>query len=156
MKPIIIIQARENSKRLDKKILKKVLNKTLLEIMYGRIKHLQKKFKIIFAIPKNNSKLKNEILKFQGNIFEGDENDVLSRFYNCAKENNLSNDSVIIRLTSDCPLIDKDLINNFIIFFIKIIMIIHQILLPTYPDGLDVEILSFLNLRFFNSKVKTW
>ena len=70
MKPIIIIQARENSKRLDKKILKKVLNKTLLEIMYGRIKHLQKKFKIIFAIPKNNSKLKNEILKFQGNIFE--------------------------------------------------------------------------------------
>ncbi len=157
MKPIIIIQARENSKRLDKKILKKVLNKTLLEIMYGRIKHLQKKFKIIFAIPKNNSKLKKEILKFQGNIFEGDENDVLSRFYNCAKENNLSNDSVIIRLTSDCPLIDKDLINNFYnIFHKNNYDYASNTITPTYPDGLDVEIFKFSELEraFFNSKSK--
>ena len=48
---IIFIQARLNSKRYPKKIIKKIKNKTFIEIMMSRLKELNKKYQIIFLIP---------------------------------------------------------------------------------------------------------
>ncbi len=155
LKPLIIIQAREKSKRLDKKILKKIKNKSLIEIMFNRIKDLKKKYKIIYAIPKNNFILKKEILKFHSEIYEGDEENVLSRFYNCALSFGAKENTAIIRLTSDCPLIEKNIIIDFYNIFKKNKYdYASNTLNPTYPDGLDVEIFKFSELQdaYFNSR----
>ncbi|WP_347458994.1 hypothetical protein [Clostridium botulinum] len=40
--------------------------------------------------------------------FRGPENHVLDRYYKCAKINNLD---IIIRVTSDCPLLEPKLID---------------------------------------------
>ena len=55
------------------------------------------------------------------NIFRGNEKDVLDRYYKAAKENNAK---IIVRITSDCPLIDSRLINKMISFLKKIDLII--------------------------------
>jgi spore coat polysaccharide biosynthesis protein SpsF len=75
--------------------------------------------------------------------FRGSEDNVLSRFYGCAKEHNLD---VIVRVTSDCPLVDGDIIakavsdyvswNNPNIYYSNI----EQ---RTFPRGFDFEIFSF-------------
>ena len=145
--PVIIIQARENSSRLKHKVLKKIIKKSIIEIMFDRLSKL-KKFQIHFVIPHKNNKLKKEISQFHNNIFEGDEIDVLSRYYNCAKSLSLDKKTPIIRLTSDCPLIDHNLIKNFYKIFIENnYQYLSNTLNPSYPDGMDIEIFTFDTLQ---------
>ena len=63
--------------------------------------HLKKENDILIKIAK-----KNKILSFRGK-----ENDTLNRFYNAAKKYKTK---TIIRITSDCALVDANLIDNFI------------------------------------------
>ena len=65
MKTTIIIQARLGSIRLPNKVLRKINNLTILEIIYKRLKKVKNCDEIIFAIPRNkeNIKLKNFIKK---------------------------------------------------------------------------------------------
>ena len=115
--------------------------------MFDRLSKL-KKFQIHFVIPHKNNKLKKEISQFHNNIFEGDEIDVLSRYYNCAKSLSLEKKTPIIRLTSDCPLIDHNLIKNFYKIFIKNnYQYLSNTLNPSYPDGMDIEIFTFDTLQ---------
>ena len=54
MNNIIIIQARLNSKRLPFKVLLKIGNKRIIDLIYDRIKSVKTINDIIFAIPNNN------------------------------------------------------------------------------------------------------
>ena len=65
MKVGAIIQARVTSSRFPNKILKKIKGKTLVEILFKRIKKSKKINNIIFAIPKNHKqkKLKTKIIQ---------------------------------------------------------------------------------------------
>ena len=90
---------------------------------------------------------KNNVLTFRGK-----ENDTLNRFYNAAKKYNTK---TIIRVTSDCPLIDANLIDNFIKIYKRkkssylsnTYHLIDNKFVKNeksyYPDGLDIEIFSF-------------
>ena len=72
------------------------------------------------------------------NLFRGDENNVLKRFIDCAKENSITN---IIRITADCPLVDPDIIDKCLSIHLKRKLdYTSNILKLTYPDGLDVEV----------------
>ena len=77
-----IIQARLTSKRFPKKILKKIKNKSIVEIIHHRVSKIKKVDKIIFAIPKNKENIKLE--KFLKNkkieYIKGSENNVLDRY----------------------------------------------------------------------------
>tara|TARA_X000001036_G_scaffold439845_1_gene492638 strand:- start:6747 stop:7472 length:726 start_codon:yes stop_codon:yes gene_type:complete len=141
----IFIQARLNSKRYPKKIIKKIKNKTFIEIMMSRLKELNKKYQIIFLIPndKKNDSL-NFFLKKKGyKVERGSNNNVLSRFYSAAKKNNAEN---IMRLTSDCPLIDYKICEKLIkIFFKK--KLNYAYVGRSYADGLDCEIFDFRSLQ---------
>lgn len=106
----VIIQARSGSTRLPGKILKKVGNKTLLEYGVERIQKAQKIKEIIIATTVNE---KDDVIAqiAQANgikYFRGSEADVLARYYYAAKENSAE---TVIRITSDCPLIDPDIID---------------------------------------------
>ena len=83
-----IVQARLNSKRFPNKVIEKINNKTILEIIATRLKKSRLINNIIFAIPKDRKEklLKKILTKLKLNIFEGNNYDVLDRYYNCAKK----------------------------------------------------------------------
>ena len=54
--------------------------------------------------------------KFGFNVFRGDEDDVLGRFYSASKVHNCN---TIVRLTGDCPLIDSSIVDRLLIFIKK-------------------------------------
>ena len=135
----IVVQARENSKRYPRKILKKVNSKlTILEVLIKKLK-LLKNIKIIYAIPrKNNSKLKKILIKNNCKIFFGPESNVLKRYFSATK--NISQKK-IIRITSDCPLIDTNIIKSLIKKDIKKNYDYCSNNHPrTFPHGYDFEI----------------
>ena len=145
----IIIQARSNSIRFPKKIFYKINKLTLLEILIIRLKKL-KNLPIFLAIPDNEkkselNKFKRICKKYNVDLFQGSENNVLSRFYYCSKKFNINN---IIRITSDCPLSDSNIIIQMIkIYKSKGYDYYSNTLIPSFPDGLDVEIFSFEALK---------
>ncbi len=152
----VIVQARLNSSRLPGKVLKKISNKTVLEIIHKRLSGSKKFIKqIIFAIPKNKSnlKLKNFLKKKKLDYFEGSEKNVLDRFYKCAKKNK---SEIIVRITSDCPLVDSKMLDKCLnIFFRNKIDMLNNGCPPTFPDGLDISIFNFKTLHHAWKEAKT-
>ncbi|MDC0369946.1 glycosyltransferase family protein [Pelagibacteraceae bacterium] len=147
MKKIIILQARLSSKRLPGKVLKKVQGIPLIEILLRRISRCKNADKIIVAIPRNrtNEKLYKFLKKKKYNIFRGNENNVLERFYYTAKK---AKANIIVRLTADNPLVDPLLIDDLIDVLIKKKMDYVTNSYPyTFPDGLDVEVFTFNCLK---------
>jgi spore coat polysaccharide biosynthesis protein SpsF len=144
MKNILIIsQARCGSTRLPGKVLKKICDKPLLWYLYKRIDNVKTPNTFIIATATNpNSKPIIEFAeKFNINVFVGSEEDVLDRHYQAAKK--FSGD-IIVRITSDCPLADPQIIDTGLKIFLNgnydYVSNVHP---PTYPDGFDVEIFSF-------------
>ena len=118
-KIVLIVQARLTSKRFPNKVLNKINSKNSLELIHEKLKKVKKINEIIFAIPNNkkNKDLESFLIKKKYKVFLGNEKNVLKRYYDCAKKNNLT---TIIRLTSDCPFIDQKLIKKMLkIFFSK-------------------------------------
>lgn len=144
MRIVAITQARLGSKRFPRKILKKIQGKTLLDIHLDRIKNSKLINEIIIATTtsKKDKKLIDFAKKNNVSFYAGRENDVLDRFYNTAKKFNVD---IIIRLTSDCPLIDSNLIDNMITKFQSIddIDYLSNIFSESYPDGQDIEVFTF-------------
>ena len=149
----LIIQARFSSKRFPNKILKRVKGKTVLAIMLERLK---KKFKnkIIVAIAKSNSKKIVNICKQQKvNFFLGSNNNVLDRYYKCAQKNQIN---TIVRIPSDCPLVDPEIIKKGLKkFFLTKVEYVSNLTPPSYIDGNDVESFSIKTLKKIYKKAKS-
>ncbi len=141
LKITAIIQARLSSSRFPEKVMKKINNKTIMQIIHSRLKKSKLINEIVFAIPKNNKelKLKNHLLKNKLKIFEGSKEDVLDRYYKTAKK---FKSNVIIRITGDCPLVDVEIIDHMIDKLLKNKYdCITNFSPPTFPDGLDVAVI---------------
>ncbi len=156
-KPTIILQARMGSSRLPNKVLKNIIGKPMIWYVIHRLKKVKYAKQIILAttnLRKDHILVdiagKNNLLSFRGSS-----TDVLDRYYKCAKQ--FAADP-IIRITGDCPLIDPKIIDNMIQFFKRNSYdYISNTIIPTYPDGLDVEVFSFntLKLTALNAKLKS-
>ncbi len=147
MAVVAIIQARMGSTRFPGKMLKQLRQKPLIWHVINRVKQAKLVDKIVLATSanKNNEPLIKEVEKYDLDVFVGDENDVLDRFYQCAKKFNAT---TIVRVTGDCPLIDPDVIDDVVRLFKKNKLdYASNVLPPTYPDGLDVEVFSFAALE---------
>jgi glutamate-1-semialdehyde 2,1-aminomutase len=147
MKVLAIIQARYNSTRFPGKVVKKINNKTVLEILIRRLSRSKYISKIIVACTNDQKdQIIRSICKKLGvNYFLGSENDVLDRFYKAAKKYKGTN---IVRITADCPLIDPKIADEVISnFFLKNVDYASNIIPPTFPDGLDVEVFKFKALK---------
>ncbi len=139
----VIIQARVNSSRFPKKILSKIQNNTLLEILIKRILKSKKIDDIIIACTrkKEDDKIVEICKNYNVKIFRGSEKNVFDRYYQAAKKFKIKN---IIRLTSDCPLIDPRILNKFIEkFFSGGFDYLSNTINPTFPDGMDIEIFKY-------------
>ncbi len=142
-KVIIISQARLGSNRFRNKILKKINGKTILQIHLERIKKSSFSDKLILAttFEKNIESVINLSKKIGVNYFQGSTSDVLDRFYQASKS---SRPDYIVRLTSDCPLIDPELIDDIINFSLKNKKdYVSNTLIEAFPDGQDVEVIKW-------------
>ena len=156
MKLAIFVQARITSKRFPKKIFAEINGKKIIEILIAKLKKIKHIDKIVFLIPdtKKNKDLSKLLEKLNIEVFKGSENNVLERYYLAAKKYNVKN---IIRITSDCPLIDIKLSQKIIKKFLSgDYNYVSNTDPPTFPDGMDIEIFKFKTLEqaWKNSKTK--
>ena len=145
MKLAIIIQAITNSKLLPEKVFKKNVNKTVLEHLITRLKKLKPYKNIIISTSrnKNDKKIINISKNLKCKYFLGNEKNVLERFYFTAKKFKIKN---IIRISADSPL-DPKIVNKAIrLFNSGKYDVVTNLLSPTYPRGMSVEILNFSTL----------
>lgn len=145
MNIVCIVQARMGSTRLPGKVLKKICGKTVLEHDIDRLKRVKNINSIVIAtttLGKDNI-IVDEANRLGVKYYRGSENDVLSRYYYAAKENNAD---IIVRVTSDCPLIDSNITERTIQYYIDNIKeydYVSNTLDRTYPRGLDTEVFGF-------------
>jgi spore coat polysaccharide biosynthesis protein SpsF len=139
---LAIIQARMSSSRLPNKVLKIIVGKPMLQLQIERIKQAKLIDKIIVATSRQNEDDAIAQLCQQLNIdcFRGNLNDVLDRFYQAAITDQAAH---IVRLTADCPLIDASVIDSVIdLHVMDKNDYTSNSLKPTFPDGLDVEVMN--------------
>ena len=146
LKIVAIVQGRLNSNRLPNKVIEKINSKSVTEIIYERLKCSKFINDIIFAVPRNETKYSSYLKKKKIRFYLGNENNVLKRYFDCAKKNSAD---IIIRITADCPLVDSQMIDNMIKIFKKNknLDLLTNYSPPSYPDGLDVSIFNFKTLK---------
>jgi spore coat polysaccharide biosynthesis protein SpsF len=158
MKIGAIIQARMGSTRLSGKVMKKIKGKTILHHVIERIQQSKLVDEIIVAttLLERDDIIVNEMKNCGVKCFRGSEEDVLSRYYYAAKESNVD---TIVRITSDCPLVDPNVIDEIIAFCLdrKYDLVTNagtDLTQRTYPRGLDIEVFSIeiLEDAFKNGK----
>ena len=100
---------------------------------------------------KSDNKVHKIAKKYKLNSFSGSENNVLKRYYDCAKKFRLN---TIVRITADCPLSDPKLVDKLIEYHFKKKSEYTSNVNPrTFPDGLDIEIIKFSVLKKYISKI---
>lgn len=155
MKIHLIIQCRMSSTRLPEKILKSIEGKTVLQHVIDRCSKSKYINRIIVATTTNpaDDTLENYCIRKNINYFRGNENNVLERFYKSVLSDKCD---IIVRVTSDCPLIDVDIVDDMIEYFNKKNLPFLQ---PQYskrgehghsggfPDGTNPQIFTFETLE---------
>lgn len=157
IKTVLVTQARTGSTRLPGKVLKKVNGKSLLQIHLERLKKCAKVSKIIVAttVEEEDKVIFDKCMTWGFEVYRGSETDVLDRFYQATKNKNAD---WIVRVTSDCPLLDPSLVdaiitcaqsNNY--------DYVSNGLVENFPDGQDVEVFRFsaLEIAWENAKLNS-
>lgn len=146
---VAIVQARYGSTRLPGKILKEISGRPMLWHVVNRLSFSELIDKIIVAttdLPNDNITeefcINNKIDYYRGNA-----DDVLSRYYEAAKQFKAD---IVIRITSDCPLIDPLIIDKMLNSFLAVDSecdYMSNVIERTFPRGLDTEIFYYYALE---------
>lgn len=140
MKNHVYVQAREDSKRFPKKILKKICGKSIVDIILERIQKIENVDEVflITGSEKLNKTLIEEFRRKKIDYFSGSDENVLDRFFQASKDFGSEN---IIRITGDNPLLDFSLIDKGIEKFLDSDYdILSNNRKKTYPIGLNFEV----------------
>ena len=138
---LCIIQARCGSKRLRRKIFKKIKNIRIIDMVINKVKKSKKISDIIIVTSKY--KVDDDIETYCKNkkikIFRGSLNNVASRFFEVSKIYNLKK---VIRVSCDSPFINHKIIDKGITLSKKSNYdIITNVFPRTFPKGLSFEII---------------
>lgn len=151
MKVIAIVQARIGSTRLPGKVMKKISGKTVLNHVIERLSLSREIDDIVIATTTSeiDKEIEDEARKIGAKSFRGSESNVLSRYYLAAERNNAE---IVVRITSDCPLIDPFIIDEMIKTFKNNNFDIvsnagSDLENRSFPRGLDTEVFSFEVLK---------
>ena len=141
------VQARLGSTRLPKKVLKEINGRSIIEILLHRLAKVEliDKIMILTTNLTEDDNLVSHVSNLGYDVYRGHETDVLDRYFHCAQSVNAD---TIVRITGDCPLIDAQLTNDIINKYISSnVDYLSNTIDPTYPDGLDVEVISMKALE---------
>ncbi|MEX0764815.1 MAG: glycosyltransferase family protein [Nitrosopumilaceae archaeon] len=155
-KVVVVVQARTGSTRLPSKVMKKICGKPMLLLMLERLSHSKLIDEIVVAtsVNKNDDVIYNLAKENGYSVFRGSELDCLDRYYQVGRKFNAD---FVSKITPDCPLIDPQVVDMVIGFFLDNVEkydYVSNAHPATFPDGLDVEIfrLSVLEKAWKESK----
>ena len=142
---VAIVQARMGGKRLPGKVLKHIEGVPMLLFQINRIKKSTLINSVVVATTEQEQD--DAIADFCNSqgvaCFRGKENDVLTRYYDCAR---WCGAETIVRLTGDCPLVDYRIVDDAIRLFQEEAADFAANTVPPetshFPDGSDVEVFS--------------
>ncbi|ETZ24503.1 cytidylyltransferase domain-containing protein [Pedobacter sp. V48] len=144
---ILITQARTGSTRLPGKVLLKIGGSELLKIHLARLKLCAKVDKIIVAttIQESDNQILSLCEKWGYQVSRGSVDDVLDRFYQAVVN---IRPKWVVRVTSDCPLIDPELVDAVIALAqVNGVDYCSNGIIENFPDGQDVEVFKFSALE---------
>jgi glutamate-1-semialdehyde 2,1-aminomutase len=144
---VAIVQARMGSTRFPNKVMQLINGLPLIELLLDRLSRSQEIDLIVLATSDklNNKPLVEHVKKIGYSVFQGNEDDVLDRYYQAAVEFKATE---IVRITGDCPLIDWEIVDQVIeLFHHEKADYATNTDPPTYPDGLDVSVCTFESLK---------
>lgn len=147
MKVLAITQARIGSSRLPEKVLLNVGKDSLLGLHLKRLSKAKKLNKIIVATTHEvgSDKICEIAAAHSIACFKGSLEDVLDRFYQAAID---ENPDYIVRITSDCPLLDPELVDKVVTKAIDgNFDYFSNILTEDFPDGQDIEVFKMSTLK---------
>ena len=147
MRVVAVVQARMGSTRLPGKVLIKLGEHPVL---HGVVRRLRRSSQIEETVVATTGLRRDDCIAdlcASSGIacFRGSEADVLDRYYHTARAYSAD---VVIRVTSDCPLIDPSIVD-------KVVLALHEqhadfacnVWPRTYPRGLDAEAFTFAALE---------
>lgn len=147
MNVVAIIQARMGSTRLPGKVLVDLGGDTVLARVVSRVRRCRLVGEVVVAtsVDRADDVILRESQRLGVRAFRGSEQDVLDRYYHAARD---AQAEVVVRITSDCPLIDPDVSDKTIQAFLDASPdYASNILERTYPRGLDTEVVTFAALE---------
>jgi spore coat polysaccharide biosynthesis protein SpsF len=141
---VAIVQARFGSTRLPGKIFKDLSGKPVLWHVINRLSNSKLCNKFVVATTSEPDDDAVEIFCVENNFsyYRGSTENVLSRYYETAK---VFGAEIIVRITSDCPLIDPQIIDKMLTSFFDDepkAEYMSNVFPRTFPRGLDTEIFS--------------
>ena len=152
-KVVVIVQARMGSTRLPGKVMKLLCGIPVLEHDLRRIQAAQRVDEILVATTdkSHDQQVAELALRCGAKAFRGSEDNVLSRYYHAACQ---AQADIIVRITSDCPLIDPWLLDQMLERFLSAQAsdkpydyFSNTLKRRSYPTGLDTEIFTFDALK---------
>lgn len=141
-----VIQARAGSTRFPGKVLADLGGRPVLAFMLDRLRDLQVRHMVVATSTETADDEVAEVAETAGaDVVRGPEDDVLARYaltverYPC---------DAVIRLTADCPVADPSVVRTAIDRMeANPVDFLSNTLIRTFPDGLDVEIVSDAALK---------
>jgi spore coat polysaccharide biosynthesis protein SpsF len=140
MRIVATIEARMTSSRLPGKVLRPVLGRPLLAHMIERLRRVWQLDRIVVATTTNTTDDPIAALarELGAGCFRGSEDDVLARVLGAARA---AQADLIVETTGDCPLMDPAVVDQVIATFkANAVDYCANVLQPTYPRGMDVQV----------------
>jgi glutamate-1-semialdehyde 2,1-aminomutase len=147
VKVVAIVQARMGSTRLPGKVMSIVNGVPMVELLLKRLSRARTVDQVVVATSTapNNRPLIEYVEKLGYACESGSEDDVLNRYIHVARAHNAD---IVIRITGDCPLVDPNLVDQSVKKFITSrVSYLTNTDPPTYPDGLDLEVMTLSALQ---------
>ena len=139
-----IVQARMGSSRLLGKVMMDVeKDKPVLYYVINQLRYCKLINKLVVATTTlaEDEKIVKYCNDLGADSYRGSAQNVLDRYYQCAKKFSIS---TIVRIPSDKPLIDPEIVDSIIDKFrVKSYDYVINFLPSTFPSGTEVEVFSF-------------
>jgi len=144
---LAVIQARLSSSRLPGKVLKPILGRPMLELQLERValsKRVDRTMVATSSMP-DDAALEGLCARLGVPCYRGSLDNVLDRFYQAAMTQAPTH---VVRITGDCPLIDPGVVDQVVELHLSgSYDYTSNVLPPSFPDGLDVEVMKLSVLK---------
>ena len=151
-----VIQARMGSTRLPKKALLKIQGRTLIEWIFYRLSFCKEIDTVVLST--SDTTENNVLVKHAEAIglpyFRGSETDLILRHLGAGLKHGAD---AIVRITADCPLVDPAIVDKLVCVFKDSqdqFDLVTNVFPPTYPDGMDVEVIPMRTLERLDREVQ--
>ncbi|MBI2454506.1 MAG: glycosyltransferase family protein [Parcubacteria group bacterium] len=154
-KVVAVIQARIGSTRLPRKVLSQILNRSLIEWIAYRLSFATEIDETVVSTVANqeNDPIAELTRKIGLSVFRGSELDLVERLLGTARTFGAE---AIVRITADCPFVDPDIIDQLVERYRSAPAaadLLTNVFPPTYPDGLDLEIIPIRTLERLDREI---